>query len=890
MKIKSIFAFAFVMLLVTAMLPAAFASSAVTAYWTSGSSAESIDILQGEEVSFSVLVYGYDGYAIEVTLLDSDNAQVGATLYSETAASIENVVSESTGYGYTLYQFELLEAKTNTLDDDYTIFATITDTDGTSDDYSISLTVDADSDNDTIGDDTDNCPEVANEDQTDSDGDGAGDACDTPTIQTDINDQTATEGELLDFDIDAIDPNAEGVTFTVAISSGASSDLEDINGNAVDVTDNGDGTATVQLQPLHTFVTHTDTTGDFNVQITITDADGESATSNAFTIDVIDENQLPSITSTPSATATEDVEYQYQIEVEDLDIEDESFGFNFDVVSGPSDMSVDSNGLVIWTPDFDEDGNTYTVTLSTEDVMGGVDTQTFSITVDDTNRAPELTVEDDTVTAGETSTLEFLATDADSDALTFSSPDLPTAATLTDNGDGTADFEWVTTEDDIGEWDITIEVSDGTVTTSDSFVVTVVEDGTVTENTAPELTLPEDVTITEGETITETIEATDSDGDTLSFTEPADLPEGATFTDNGDGTATFEWTTEVGDAKEYQITFEVSDTTDSTTDVWTITVEKADSETNSDPVIDAIEDQTVIEGDTLEFDFEVSDADGDSLTVEVDGSPEGVALTDNQDGTYTFILQTEVGDATTHPEEIVTITADDGNDGTDSVSFTIYVLTEEVGENNAPTLTADSESVTVTEGDDVKVYLTAYDLDGDELEITATDLPEGAIFTVKSDGLSATLWWETTTGDAGEYQVTITADDGITSTDLGIKITVEEFVEAPEDPITVTSEGLALKSVHVSDEEIRAGDYIYVSVAMENQAQRDLEDLKVAVVFYDFATKVTSSEFDLDEGDEMDKSVSVSIPRNVKTGLYYMKVTVSNDETHATTYRTVRVV
>ena len=77
---------------------------------------------------------------------------------------------------------------------------------------------------------------------------------------------------------------------------------------------------------------------------------------------------------------------------------------------------------------------------------------------------------------------------------------------------------------------------------------------------------------------------------------------------------------------------------------------------------------------------------------------------------------------------------------------------------------------------------------------------------------------------------------------------------------------------------------------MENQAQEDLEDLKVAVVFYDFATKVTSSEFDLDEGDEMDKSLSVSIPRNVREGLYYMKVTVSNDEIDAVAYRTVRVI
>ncbi|MDD3814727.1 MAG: thrombospondin type 3 repeat-containing protein [Desulfocapsaceae bacterium] len=35
-----------------------------------------------------------------------------------------------------------------------------------------------DSDNDGISDDTDNCPDVANPDQADADGDGIGDVCD----------------------------------------------------------------------------------------------------------------------------------------------------------------------------------------------------------------------------------------------------------------------------------------------------------------------------------------------------------------------------------------------------------------------------------------------------------------------------------------------------------------------------------------------------------------------------------------------------------------------------------------------------------------------------------------------------------------------------------------
>ena len=887
MKTKSFMAFALVMLIAVAMLPAAFASSAVTAYWTSGSSAESIDILQGEEVT-----YGYDGYSIYAELQDSTDARVGAVIIDEESESIEHVVISASGYGYTLYEKSFNSFKTNSLDGDYTVYVLTEDTDGTSDEYSISLTVDADSDDDGIGDDTDNCPDVANEDQDDTDGDGVGDACDTPTIQTDIADQTATEGELLSFDFDAVDPNDEGVIIEAEISSGAGENLVYISGDSVYITDNGDGTATAYLQPMFSFVEHTATSGSFDMIITIDDGD-EEASSNAFTVTVVDENQVPSITSTPAATATEDFEYQYQIEVEDLDAEDAGLGFEYRMTGGSSDMSFDeSSGLLTWTPDFDEEGNVYTVTLSTEDVMGGVDTQTYTLTVDNSNRAPVLTLVDDTVAAGETSSTEISATDADGDSLTISSPDLPTGAFIRDNGDGTADFAWVTTTDDITTV-ITVEVTDGIETTTGTFTVTI--EGT-TANSAPVLTLPADLTITEGAEVTSvesTFSATDAEGDDLTYTEPSDLPDGAAFTDNGDGTAFVEWTTDSSDAGVYTITIEVTDGTDFTSEEWTIVVDDDGTGGNNDPVLTMPADLRITAGESIdatESTFTATDADAtDVLTYsETIALPDGASFTDNGDGTAFIEWTTSEDDIGTYAIVV------DLTDGTTTVSGTWTITVEEDSTsgtgNNAATLSADPESVDAVEGDDIQITVTGYDLDGDDLEFSVSDLPEAASFRIRSDGVTGTFWWETTTGDAGEYEVTISVFDGTVTTDLVISINITVDESASDDVITVTSEGLALKSVHVSDETVRAGDYIYVSVGMENQAQEDLEDLKVAVVFYDFATKVTSSEFDLDEGDEMDKSLSVSIPRNVREGLYYMKVTVSNDEIDAVAYRTVRVI
>ncbi len=973
MKGKTIMATLLAVMLVLTILPAAFAATnSVTALWTSPSGSDTVEILQGDSVTGIFYVYGYDNYDIEAGMYNSDG-DLELTLVSATNALIEDVYDSVSGYGATTYEFTLNAAATASLDDDYTLHVWIEDVDGYETVDEIYLTVDADTDGDDIGDDDDNCPNDANEDQADTDGDGVGDVCDTPTIETTVSNQIGYEGVMLEFEIDAEDPNGDAVTFSAAVSD--STNLLDISGNAVNVIDNGDGTATVQLEALYTFVEHTSVSETIDVQITIDDG-SESADSNVFTVTIYDVNQDPSITSTEVTTAAEGIEYQYQLTVEDLDTEDAGFGFNYAKLSGPSSMAVDSNGLVTYTPGYTEAGSSYTVTLQVQDVMGGSDIQTFSLGITETNQAPEIdTIDDVEVTAGETVEFVITASDADGDALSFSSADLPVEANLVDLTDGTATFEWTTTEADAGAWDLTIDVTDGVDTTSESFTITVLEnsapdieaiddqyvtegdtlevtfevtdveaddfdvtvdgefatadmavvdngDGTFTftlettvgdalaigsgnvqitatddfalsstedfqvtilelgANTPPVFDLVDDQSVVGGETLSLTISATDADGDALVISE-VELPEGATLVDNGNGTADFEWVTSTEDISEgsYNVTLEVTDGTD--VDSLTFYILVTEEGANNAPELTLPADQSVALGDTLELSVTASDADGDSMVIDISELPEGANFTDNGDGTADFVWDTTAAEL---DDYTFIVTVDDGTDVT-SGSFTITVSF-----NNAPVVTVDPESVSATEGDDVKVTVTATDADGDELEYSVEGLPSDADFNVRSDNSGAVLWWETGAGDAGEYTIIITVTDGIDSTEFVLIITIAEYVEPVADPITVTSEGLVLKSVHVSDEEVRAGDYVYVTVGMENQAQEDLEDLKVAVVMYDFASKTTTSEFDIDDGDEKSKSLTVRVPSNARAGLYYMKVTVSNDDIHAVTYRTIRVV
>ena len=93
----------------------------------------------------------------------------------------------------------------------------------------------------------------------------------------------------------------------------------------------------------------------------------------------------------------------------------------------------------------------------------------ITVTVRDVNVAPVLnTIGDQTV--NEFVELTFTATASDDDALTFSlDGTVPPGAAITDDGN----FTWTPTESQVGSHDITVQVTDGSLTDSETLTVTV---------------------------------------------------------------------------------------------------------------------------------------------------------------------------------------------------------------------------------------------------------------------------------------------------------------------------------------------------------------------------------------------------------------------------------
>jgi PKD repeat protein len=148
------------------------------------------------------------------------------------------------------------------------------------------------------------------------------------------------------------------------------------------------------------------------------------------------------------------------------------------------------------------------------------------------------------------------ASDPDGDAVTLSAAGLPVGATFT-NGTLT----WVPTKYQAGTYVITVSASDGTLTASQDVTVNVME-----TNGAPVLGTISDATTTEGWMVSLYLNATDPDGDVLTYS-ASGLPAGATLTGQ-----TFSWRPAYNQAGTHTVTFAVKDEALSDSQAVTLTV------------------------------------------------------------------------------------------------------------------------------------------------------------------------------------------------------------------------------------------------------------------------------------------------------------------------------
>ena len=476
--------------------------------------------------------------------------------------------------------------------------------------------------------------------------------------------------------------------------------------------------------------------------------DSNLTDSEDVTITVGNVNQAPVLDPIGSKTVNELSLLEFTISANDSDGD----SLTYSATGLPAGAIFDpANRTFSWTPGLNQQGD-HIVTFQVND-SNLTDSEDVTITVGNVNQAPVL----DPIgskTVNELSLLEFTisANDSDGDSLTYSATGLPAGA-IFDPANRT--FSWTPGLNQQGDHIVTFQVNDSNLTDSEDVTITV---GNV--NQAPVLVPIGNKSVNELTLLEFTISATDSDGDSLTYSATG-LPTGAIF---DPANRTFSWTPGLNQQGDHIVTFQVNDSNLTDSEDVTITV----GNVNQAPVLDPIGSKTVNELSLLEFTISANDSDGDSLTYSATGLPAG-AIFDPANRTFSWTPGlNQQGD------HIVTFQVNDSN-LTDSEDVTITVGNV----NQAPVLDPIG-SKTVNELSLLEFTISATDSDGDSLTYSATGLPAGAIF----DPANRTFSWTPGLNQQGDHIVTFQVNDSNLTDSEDVTITVGNVNQAPVlDPI-----------------------------------------------------------------------------------------------------------
>ncbi len=286
--------------------------------------------------------------------------------------------------------------------------------------------------------------------------------------------------------------------------------------------------------------------------------------------------------------------------------------------------------------------------------------------------------------------------------------------------------EYQTTFNDAGDYKVTLKINDGKRTVMKTIDIIIVD-----INRIPVIGSIGDISFTEGDLVEIVPIVTDPDGDavSISFSEPLD--------------AAGKWQTKDGDEGEYSISVFASDGISKTQQDIVIDV----TALNNAPVISNFEDIKANEGDLIQLNPTVTDADGDSVSIKYSGFMDSneYQTTFDDAGEYEVTLET--------------------NDGKKTVMSTIDIVIVDI--NRKPVIES-IEDISITEGDLVEVVPSVSDPDGDAVSISF------------SDPLDASGKWQTEIGDSGAYSVLIEVTDGKLSASTSVKLNVLASNKNPE--------------------------------------------------------------------------------------------------------------
>ena len=543
--------------------------------------------------------------------------------------------------------------------------------------------------------------------------------------------------------------------------------------------------------------------------IVISVSDGaETASLDAFAIEVTNVNDAPTISGAPATKAIQDTAYSFTPEAEDADGD----SLIFSIVNQP-DWALFSTetGALSGMPDNEDVGITSDIVISVSDGEEMASLASFTIEVTNSNDAPVISGTPETRIA-EDSTYSFTpyAEDIDGDTLTFSINTMPDWASFdiaTGLLSGTPD------NDDVGVTsNIVISVSDGVETASlDAFAIEVTN-----VNDAPTISGAPATKAIQDTAYSFTPEAEDADGDSLIFS-IVNQPDWALFSTETGALSGMPDNEDVGLTSD--IVISVSDGEEMAS-LASFTIEVTNS--NDAPVISGTPETRIEEDSLYSFTPYAEDIDGDTLTFSISTMPDWAS----------FDIATGLLSGTPDNDDVgvtgnIVISVSDGVETASLDAFAIEVTNV----NDAPVISG-TPGISTAEDSTYTFTPYAYDIDGDTLTFSVSNVPDWMSFS-SSNG--------TLTGTPGNDDVGVTGSmvisvsDGTETVSLeAFAITVSNVNQEPvavEDSFILTESENGSYSLDVLSNDIDIdNDLLELSWVSTDKGSADIQDSSILLV------------------------------------------------------------
>jgi YD repeat-containing protein/probable HAF family extracellular repeat protein len=471
--------------------------------------------------------------------------------------------------------------------------------------------------------------------------------------------------------------------------------------------------------------------GTHDVTLRVQDGHGGVAL-QPFQVTVTQANSGPVITSRPTGPAVAGFPWQYQVAAQDAD--DDPITFSLD---GPVGMAIgQTSGLVTWTPTTTQADQSHHVAITASDGRGAQTTQFFDLPVvaSAPNDRPQITsTPRATIRLGGTYFYQIEATDPNSDPLTYASNTGPVGMQVDQNGL----VSWEPQADQFGANPVEIRVEDGRggIAVQGWSINVVSQDA----NLAPSITSTPPQAATVGRVYAYETDATDPDGDPLTWSLDV-APTGMSIdADSGD----IRWTPAPNQIGSNEVAIRVLDAQGAyATQTYTITVRSV----NVPPGINSTPPTTAYVDEQYVYAVRATDPENNPLTFSLTTSPAGMSIDPNTGYVEWIPTATQ---ATSHD---VAILVEDGQGGSATQTYTVEV--GDAASNEPPVIT--SSPVFAALVDDLYQYqVAADDPDGDTPEFLLLLQPDG----MSVNSTTGLISWIPTIEQLGEHQVVVAAFD-----------------------------------------------------------------------------------------------------------------------------------